>query len=78
MRLLAFAARHEPCWVREEKSMNCRSMFRFAAIGGALAVLARGAGAEEAKKKQHKIVLHVGANDQELHEDRARQRQERL
>ena len=45
--------------------MNRRSMFRFAAISGALAVLARGAGAEEAKKKQHKIVLHVGTNDQD-------------
>ena len=45
--------------------MNRRSMFRFAAIGGALAVLAGGAGAEEAKKKQHKIVLHVGANDKD-------------
>jgi hypothetical protein len=45
--------------------MNRRLLFRFAAIGGALAVLARGAGAEEPRKKQHKIVLHVGANDQD-------------
>jgi hypothetical protein len=52
---------------RRKESMNRRSMFRFAAIGGALAVLARGtgAGAEETKRKQHKIVLHVGANDQD-------------
>jgi intracellular sulfur oxidation DsrE/DsrF family protein len=40
-------------------------MFRFAAIGGALAVLTRGARAEDATKKQHKIVLHVGANDKD-------------
>ncbi len=45
--------------------MNRRLMFRFAAIGGALAVLVPGAGAEEAKKTRHKIVLHVGANDQD-------------
>lgn len=45
--------------------MNCRSMFRFAGIGGTLAVLARDADAEEAKTKQQKIVLHVGANDKD-------------
>ncbi len=45
--------------------MNRRTMFRFAAIGGALAVLTRGARAEDATKKQHKIVLHVGANDKD-------------
>ena len=45
--------------------LNRRLMFRFAAIGGALAVLVRGAGAGEAKRKQHKIVLHVGANEQD-------------
>ena len=45
--------------------MNRRLMFRFAAIGGALAALVPGAGAEEAKKTRHKIVLHVGANDQD-------------
>ena len=44
--------------------MNRRLMFRFAAIGGALAALVPGAGAEEVRKKQqHKIVLHVGADD---------------
>ena len=45
--------------------MNRRMMFRMSAIGGMLAVLVRGAGAEEANKKQYKIVLHVGANDQD-------------
>jgi intracellular sulfur oxidation DsrE/DsrF family protein len=45
--------------------MNRRLLFHFAAIGGALAVLVRGAGAEEPRKKQHKIILHVGANDQD-------------
>jgi len=46
-------------------SLNRRLMFRFAATSAALAVLVRSAGAEEAKRKQHKIVLHVGANDQD-------------
>lgn len=45
--------------------MNRRLMFRLAAIGGALAALVGNASADEAKKKQHKIVLHVGANDQD-------------
>ncbi len=48
-----------------EKTLNRRLMFRLAGISGALAVLVGGASAEEAKKKQHKIVLHVGANDQD-------------
>jgi len=62
---LPFVARHEASGVRKETSMNRRLMFRLAAFGGALAVLVRGAGAEEPEKKQHKIVLHVGANDQD-------------
>jgi len=61
---LPFATQNEPCGVREKKSMDRRLMFRLAAVGGALAVLVGGAGAEETKKKkQHKLVLHVGAND---------------
>src|ERR1700758_3200845 len=59
MNLLPFAARNE------EKSMDRRLMFRLAAVGGALAALVGNASGDEAKKKQHKIVLHVGANDQD-------------
>jgi len=62
---LPFAAQREPRGVRDERSMDRRLMFRLTAIGGALAALVGGAGAEEAKKKQHKILLHVGANDQD-------------
>ena len=60
MNPLPFAARNE-----EEKSMDRRLMFRLVAVGGALAALVGNASADEAKKKQHKIVLHVGANDQD-------------